>query len=488
MAAFRLAEYWLVSRSIARQRELVRSGQDRVRAVLGIPDDTNQILPAAAHGFEAESLELLRHLGQSVPSRTVPGGVPGWVFLDAPRIINLMYYTGQFIPHCAGVERVGSDGCGLDTSVAVGPELPSSSCHILSISLAGSQYLWGCLVLAAGFRHTDKDTVLQAMRSLHLPAPRRARIFVADQGELNPLVDSIDHCLHCGTDSPRDVRCNDVHDLIDGPTDPADALNLAHWPKLASAMAPLHITHLDDVVAGPLHWLCLVMTAYLKHRWADLADWVRQVPECRNLSLEEGAPGERDGVRQQRQGISIRAVTELLKRPDLLTRVSAAESPVTVRPPTRGRRDVRPRTTSDRRFMEACRTFRRGTQGWEGTADTLQQIVDWFFCRDDLARSVRWTKGMHVGLHVPCTLKRHGLVLSDIFEQSIEHVNQSTNELASRYSGDGLMVVPRICTTPLLLEAGAAVVRRRAVRVGARSPEHALDEPELFVAPARVAI
>ena len=449
---FRLAQYWLVSRSQERQRELVREGARVATQLFGIPPGTKP--PAVAHAVEDAMFRRLQQLIATVPVTTIPG-VPGWAFVDPDRVQQLLQVINGFLPHVPGVERLSSDGFGLLHSVAVGPEAPSSSAHLIALSFAGNQYLFSILPLAFGARHTSHAAVAKSFAALKLPKPARLRVYLGDQGDLNALAEEYTTCLFCNCSICSDVRRNDVRTLVT--EDPP--MSLSDWPTLRSRVEHLGITSLDQIIIGPLHWLALAVTAFLKCHWSQVGDWIRSnVPECSNLNLDPDAAPVVAGQRQQIKGISIRQLTNLLHHPQAHELFSTQTLHATTASGAR-------RETSDRQTFEALRALRQGESlKWERVVELQQRVVDAFFVEEHADRSQLWTKGLHAGLHIGRALRVHDLQLGDLYEQSMEHLNQAADVLAGQYNGIGVRIAAGLCTTGLLLEAGAATVVRPPTR------------------------
>ena len=462
-AAFRLAQYWTLSGSQRAQRHLVREGQRAVIQLLGYPADQNPTPPALVHGMEEEMFVLMSRLIDPVPVQTHGG----WAFIGSERVLRLLHAINGPLPHVPGVEVIGSDAAGIDTPSYVGAELPSTSMHIISVGMAGNQYAFSRLPVAIGFRHTSAPSVAAAFSRVALPPPARVRLYVADQGDINHLVCEYCNCIFCNATVFNDPRANDVIALATaafaeglGQT----AMNMKDWPKLDAALGHIGIDHMSKVVVGPLHWIALATTAFLRIHWQRVGGWIRaHVPECDNLNLDDDAPRVVAGVVQQAKGISINQLTHMFTYRGVGDQFSDEKL-------TAQAADGTTRTTSARETFRALQRLRLGARlKWKDVANEQQRIVDSFFVLEHPTRARYWTRGMHQGLHIAATLRLHDLEFGDVWEQSVEHLNQAADQAALQYNGNGVRIAKALLTTGLLIEAGHVAVvpvHHRAPRKG----------------------
>lgn len=453
---FRAAQYWLEFRSLILMRAVTRA-EARVSRIL-LPHQSRTVLTAA---YESEMIEALCSLTAGVAA-TVLMGIPGWMMFDGAPVQQLLCdVVGPMLPTCRlDVERIGSDGFYIASASRIGAVLaPSHKGHLISLSLGGQSVAWAVLPLAFGIAACDVGEVRRVMRCLTLPPPRRVRLYVPDQGELYAMADCHTSCFFCHLPlaAMRNVFANNVREVV--ATDPPP---LSDWPDFAVAFVGLGIVSIPQIVVAPLHWLAIVVSQFLKYKWDVVSDYVRgRVGGCANLDLSAHAPAAVNGVKQQRHGISIKALTALLRDPSF----SALLSSERIAAPRRAGVMPAP-TVSERDLFDALKVLRFEDIGDTACCEAMQTIVDVFFASPSLA--CLWTRGCHAGLHIPRTLREYDLTLTDILEQNIEHSNQEADALCEQYAGDGVRVGQGLFRTALMLQAGWAVVtgvgRETAVR------------------------
>lgn len=454
---FRAAQYWIEFKSLKMMRALTRA---EARIGRACRPQEKMILTAA---YEEDMLRALSTLTSNILF-TVLSGIPGWVTLDGGQVQRLLCdIVGPMLPTSRlDVERIGSDGFNLESSTRIGPLLsPSHKGHLISLSLGGQSVRWAVLPLALGVGVSGAAgvaAVRSAMRCIHLPPPRRVRLYVPDQGELYCMAECHSgDCFFCHLGAPlmRSVFHNRVRSLC-----AQEPISLDDWPDLASAVSHFGINSVAQVVVAPLHWMSIVFTQFLKFKWNVVGDYVRGcVRGCGNLDLDGSAPPPIvPGVpHRQRTGIPIKSLTSALNDAALRNLLSAETLSA---PRLLGEPAV---AVSERDLFDAVKLLRFENLDADQCEQAMQTVVDVFFSVPLLASY--WTRGCHAGLHVPTTLRRFGLTLGDILEQNIEHINQEFDVVSKQFGGDGVRASVATFRTARMLEEGWAVVAPRRAKM-----------------------
>jgi hypothetical protein len=303
-----------------------------------------------------------------------------------------------------------------------------------------------------------------------MPPPKGKRFWVPDQGELNDIAECNVDCFFCLADARtiRDPDNNHVASLKIERT-------VKDWPNVRTLLQLLRnadTTDITYVVPAYRHWQAIVFTQMAKSQWdtnTDIADFIRRMPNASNVNF--GDPGRYGDVYEQRSGLSLNTTavaTAKENREEFIALWSDEEREVPFQP-------VRavPRV-SWRKAAAALCDLRWKCRDAASISSAMQVIVDTVLVFDPAA----WTKGSHVGLHIPGIMIKHGVMdVHKLIEENIELANQLFDGECEWLNGDGERAL-RSSALPFQLHRDGYV--SLAVRdVG--DPPH----PMVFVGPRR---
>ena len=393
---------------------------------------------------------------------------PSWAVALVRRVNSVIPLTDP------DVERVGGDSFTLTGKIKIG-SVSDGRAYLVTFSVAGHCSRLSVIALLVASRKPPPGT--GAARDLMIiglqgmPPPRKHRFWIPDQGELNDICGCHGQCFFClvDGDTVRDPDRNDP-DTIKIERDVHD------WPAVAVILELLQNADTRDitrVVPAFRHWLAILLSQMAKSQWNvsdDMPSFIRRMPNASNVNF--GAEGKYGDVHEQRSGLSLNtlaAATSVDHRDEFVGLWSKEPRPVPW---------ARDRTVSWAAAAESLVALRWSARSAPDILRHSKVIVETALTMDPAA----WTKGCHVGLHIPGIMTKHGIAdVNLLIEENIEMANQIFDADCDWLNADGVRALQTSVLPHQLAAAGYIDVAVKTVGkpphdvvvLGPRRPEPA---------------